>query len=206
MFLGSTVELATRRFLLRDFRARDRRAFLAYQADPRYLALHGPDEADPAHARALLQKFEQWAAERPRRNFQLAIVGRLSGELVGCCGLRQADCKAGLAELGIELAPACWGRYGYALEVARTLLAFGFCELGLQAIQGVTASGNPRVERLARWFGAAVTASRPGPAWMQARGWHQVEWRVTREQWSGSLPPDVDRIAGSPQVCRFRTG
>ena len=200
------MELATRRFVLRDFRARDRRAFLAYHADPRYRALHGPDEADPAHARALLQRFEQWAAERPRRNFQLAIVGRLSGELVGCCGLRQADCKAGLAELGIELAPACWGRYGYALEVARALLAFGFCELGLQAIQGVTASGNPRVERLARWFGAAVSpAVQARPGCRRAAG-TRSKWRVTREQWSGSLPPDVDRIAGSPQVCRFRTG
>jgi [ribosomal protein S5]-alanine N-acetyltransferase len=177
------MELETRRFRLRDFRKDDRRGFLAYQADARYAALQGPEAADPAHARALLETFGRWARERPRRNYQLAIVDKASGELAGCCGLRQAGCVEGSAELGIELAPDHCGRYALAIEVARALLDFGFATLGLQEIHGVTAAENQRVARLARWFGADAVATRPGPAWMQARGWREVEWRIARERW-----------------------
>ena len=84
------MEIATRRLLLRDFRESDRNAFLGYQADRRYLALYGRETADPAHASELLQTFEQWASEQPRRNYQLAIIERSSEELVGCC----VDCVA----------------------------------------------------------------------------------------------------------------
>ena len=177
------MEIATRRLLLRDFRESDRNAFLAYQADRRYLALYGRETADPGHASGLLQTFEQWASEQPRRNYQLAIIERSSEELVGCCGLRSAGCDRASAELGFELAPEYWGRYGYATEVPGALLAFGFDKLGLREIYGVTASGNTRVARLARWFGGDATAPSPGPAWMLARGWSQVEWRITSEQW-----------------------
>jgi ribosomal-protein-alanine N-acetyltransferase len=177
------VKVETRRFRLRDFHRDDRRGFLAYQADTRYAALQGPEAADPAHARALLETFGRWARERPRRNYQLAIVEKASGELVGCCGLRQAGCDEGSAELGIELAPDHWGRYALAIEIARPLLDFGFGRLGLLDIHGVTTVENRRVTRLARWFGAEAVATRPGPAWMSAGGWSEVEWRISRERW-----------------------
>jgi [ribosomal protein S5]-alanine N-acetyltransferase len=176
--------LETRRLRLRDFREVDRRAFLAYQADPRYAALDGPEEADPARAQALLETFGRWARERPRRNYQLAIVEKASGKLVGCCGLRQTGCEEGSAELGIELAPDHWGRYALAIEIARALLDFGFATLGLQEIHGVAAAENRRVARLARWFGADAVATRPGPARVSARGGREVEWRITRERWT----------------------
>jgi [ribosomal protein S5]-alanine N-acetyltransferase len=178
------MELETQRFRLRDFHDEDRREFLAYQGDPRYLATLGSVEADAVHAHLLLNTFERWARERPRRNYQLAIVEKVWGELVGCCGLRQAGCKEGSAELGIELAPDHWGRYALAIEIARALLDFGFATLGLQEIHGVTTVENQRVARLARWFGADAVATRPGPAWVQARGWSEVEWRITRERWT----------------------
>jgi RimJ/RimL family protein N-acetyltransferase len=175
--------IATRRFLLRDFAPADRAAFLVYHADPRYLALYGPEEADPGHASGLLECFALWAGERPRRNWQLAVVRRDGKALVGCCGLRRAGCEEGSAEIGVELAPAYWGRHGVALEIARALIGLGFGELGLERLFGVTTSANVRAARLAAWFGAAETGSRPGPAWMQARGWSETTWQVSREAW-----------------------
>jgi ribosomal-protein-alanine N-acetyltransferase len=176
--------IATRRYLHRDFAEGDRAAFLAYHADPRFLALYGSKEADPEHASDLLRTFALWAAERPRRNWQLAVVQREGAQaLVGCCGLRRAGCEEGSAEIGVELAPAYWGRHGVALEIARALIGFGFGELGLQRLLGVTTSANARVTRLASWFGATEIGSRPGPAWMQARGWNEMAWQITREAW-----------------------
>jgi ribosomal-protein-alanine N-acetyltransferase len=55
--------------------------------------------------------------------------------------------------------------------------------LNLTTIVGDTASGNRRVEKLARWFGAEIVAEREGPAWMRARGWREVDWALQRPKW-----------------------
>ena len=178
------MEIVTRRFLLRDFTEDERPAFLAYQADPRLLAFHGPDEAGPEQAQRLFDLFREWATEQPRRNYQLAILRREEPHtLIGCCGVRGAGNEPGRAELGIELAPEFWGRHGYAVEVGRALLAFGFEDLGLEEIRGLTVSANARVQRLAEWFGAEVVATHPGSPWMAQRGWSEIEWRIPRERW-----------------------
>jgi ribosomal-protein-alanine N-acetyltransferase len=191
------MEIVTPRFLLRDFVEADWPAFLAYHADPRYRASVGPDASNPERARRLFEAFQVWASEHPRLNYQLAIVRRREPQaLVGCCGLRGADFEAGRAELGIELAPDYWGRYGYAVEVGRALLDFGFGRLGLREVTGVTGSANARVARLARWFRAETVGTRPETgqmsapggtetAWMSAQGSNETEWRITRERWEG---------------------
>lgn len=178
------MEIVTRRFLLRDFVELDRSPFLAYQADPRNQAFYEPSEANPEQAKRLFKTFQRWASSRPRLNYQLAIVQRQEPyPLVGCCGLRGAECEAGEMELGIELAPNYWGRYAYAIEVGRALLDFGFRELRLDVISGSTISANIRIARLAEWIGAEVVAIRPGSSWLSERGWNEVDWRITRERW-----------------------
>lgn len=180
------MEIVTKRFLLRDFIEDDAAAFEAYHADPRSLEFYGPDEAKPGHARQLLEIFKSWAREHPRRNYQLAIVPRQESQgLVGCCGLRREDSEARQAELGIELAPNYWGRYGYAIEVMYALVEFGFGSLGLKQIYGGTVSANTRIARVVSALGAVATAP-PTPAWMAARGWSRIEWQITREQWESS--------------------
>lgn len=182
------MEITTKRFLLRDFVDDDLAAFAAYHDDPRSLEFYGMEDASPGHARELFDTFRTWATEHPRRNYQLAIIKRdESQSLIGCCGLRSADAGSDEAELGIELAPLYWGRYGYAIEVMRSLVTFGFDNLGLKTIYGGTVSANNRIARVASSFGA-VAVTRPTPGWMVARGWSQVEWQVTRELWeSGRL-------------------
>jgi RimJ/RimL family protein N-acetyltransferase len=128
--------------------------------------------------------FQAWAGDRPRLNYQLAIVQRQEPyALVGCCGLRGRLSETGEMEFGLELAPAYWGRYAYAIEVGRALLDFGFAELNLKAISGSTVSANTRIARLAEWIGAEVVATRPGSSWMSEIGWSEVDWRIARAQW-----------------------
>jgi len=196
------MEIVTKRFLLRDFREEDAAAFQEYHADPRSLEFYGLEEVKPGHAQQLLETFKNWAAEKPRRNYQFAIVQRQGSQLLaGCCGLRTADSEAGKAELGIELAPEFWGRYGYAIEIIHDLVDFGFGSLKLSEIYGSTVSANARVARLASFFGAVAT-TRPTPAWMAARGWSQIQWHVTREQWESS--PLTMRSTATRQKRRER--
>lgn len=197
------MEVATARFLLRDFVEADQPVFLAYQADSRNMAFYGPNDARPEHAAHLFETFQAWASERPRLNYQFAIVQQQKPHaLVGCCGLRRAGCEAGEAELGLELAPDYWGRHGYAIEVGRALFEFGFGELKLDVISGTTVSANQRIARVAEWFGAEVVAIRPGASWMCDRGWSEVQWRIAREQWAVHKASSK-RLQGTPARGRL---
>lgn len=178
------MKILTKRFLLRDFIQEDEPLVLAYHADPRYAEFCTPEEVSPSHTRELLRLFSQWEAEQPRLNYQLAIVERWnSQELIGCCGLRRENHDSDKAELGIELAPKFWGRYAYAIEVAKALIEFGFRDLGLNEIRGISVSANLRVARLAQRYGFVAIGTLLSPDWMCERGWSQTEWQLTRKSW-----------------------
>lgn len=177
------MEIITKRFLLRDFIPADEAAFLTYRAEPCYAEFCAPEEVTPNFTRKLLQRFNQWTIEHPRRNYQLAIVDRRSFELIGCGGLRREGYGSEQAELGVELAPQFWGRYGFAIEVGKALIEFGFRDLGLTEIRSISISANLRVSRLLERYGFILMGTPPSPAWMRARGWHQTEWQLTRETW-----------------------
>lgn len=177
--------ISTPRIILRDFEPADRAAFVAYQMDPRYRRLYDLDD-DPARANDLFDLFARWRREAPRRNFQLGVFDAVANRLCGCAGLRERSEDPKAAALGIELAPSDWGRYRIALDVAACLVEHGFSTLRLQMIVGDTASGNQRVEKLARWFGARIVARRDGPEWMDVRGWKEVDWALTRDEWQHS--------------------
>ena len=178
------MEITTKRFLLREFTEEDGPALLAYQSDPRYAQFCAPEEVGVDHARALPRQFREWAAERPRRNYQLAISAiRHPQDLMGCCGLRCDGYGPDQAEMGIELAPLYWGRYAYAIEIASALIDFGFTTLGLSEVRGISVSANSRVTRLAQRYGFVPVGGRAGSEWMRARGWHHTEWQLTRERW-----------------------
>lgn len=174
------ITLQLGRLELRDLTEADRAAFIGYQTDPAYLRLYdfGGEVERP---RRLFDLFLEWQRQEPRMNFQLGIFDRETGRLLGCGGLRKSGDAS--AVLGIELAPSEWGRFRLAVDAATALLAYGFERLGLDTVVGHTASGNRRIERLAQWFGAELTARREGPAWMQARRWQEVDWSLSREQW-----------------------
>lgn len=186
--MSAPLQLATPRLILRDFTAEDLPAYLAHQADPRHAEFYGPGETGPDFTRSLVERFLQWSAEVPRRNYQLAVMLREGpGELIGSCGVRLHGCEAGTGEFGLELAPGHWGR-GLATEAAGAILEFGFRELGLQRIQGDTVTENSRVQRLVTRLGFTKVATVPGPEWMSARGWSQSVWRLGAKEWK---PPDL---------------
>lgn len=209
--------LESKRFILRDFAPSDRAAFIAYQMDERYRALYGTPDSDRTRAssNALFDRFLAWQEERPRRNFQVGIFDKSSGDLLGCVGLRGKDLPVDSAIFGIELSPSHWGRYRAAIEASTMMIAFGFRELDLASIMGVTASDNKRIARLADWFGAEVVAERHGsensPEWTTECGTAKVDWSLKRTIWDHGRPDASRRTdAGSDNFvyanCNLKTG
>ena len=181
------MELTGERILLREFAESDVGGLFAVHSDPRLLRYYAPEVGTPEHARMLVEMFIRWASENPRQNFQLAIVDRETNALLGSCGIRQASCPPDQAEFGIGIDADWWGR-GIAQEAARTILRFGFSELGLREVRGVAISENEAVTKLVRRLGFDRGTIRRGDAWMDERGWNAVDWVLTSETW--------ERLAG----------
>jgi RimJ/RimL family protein N-acetyltransferase len=125
--------LTTDRLVLREFVESDWEAVLAYQSDPRYLRYYEWEKRTAEDVRAFVQMFIDYQNENPRNRFQLAVTLKSNGQLIGNCGVRRERADSVNADLGYELAPDQWG-HGYATEAARTMLAFGFQELGAHRI------------------------------------------------------------------------
>lgn len=184
--LISSMRIETSRYLLRDFSEADRQSFIDYNMDPRFRRLYDFEEFDVGCANELFDRFGYWREQTPRQNFQVGIIELSSSRLTGCAGLRQDSQPVGTAVLGLELAPDYWSRYGVAIEIANALIEYGFHTLNLKSIIGDTASGNSRVERLARWFGATIIDRRDGPEWVKNRGWQEIQWALTADAWGAS--------------------
>jgi RimJ/RimL family protein N-acetyltransferase len=80
-----------------------------------------------------------------------AITLRGTTDLVGAIGLEIAR-QSSWGELGYWVAVSSWNR-GYCTEAARTVLAFGFRELGLHRIQARHLTRNPASGRVLQKIG-----------------------------------------------------
>lgn len=177
------MEILTPRLLLREFTAEDLPAFVAYQTDPRHTEFYGPEDLDLSLAAGLIKRFIAWAAASPRQNHQLAIAQwENPTQVIGTCGIRLEGCEPGMGEFGLELAAGHWGR-GFATEAACAILRFAFDDLGVREVRGVTVTENIRVQRLVAQLGFRKVETRPGPSWMLSRGWSEVVWGLTAENW-----------------------
>lgn len=70
------------------------------------------------------------------------IFERVSGDSIGCCGLRPYTKRENTIEVGFHLLPQYWGK-GFAKEAARTVIRYAFDNLGVEAL---FAGHNPKNE------------------------------------------------------------
>jgi RimJ/RimL family protein N-acetyltransferase len=126
------MKLRTDRLVLREFSLNDLDAAHRYGSDEEVtrFTTWGPNSlSDTAN---YLTEVVRRASTEPRTSFILAVV-TLDGELIGAAHLKFIDTQRRQGELGYVLAKDSWG-IGYATEVARCLITFGFDELGLDQI------------------------------------------------------------------------
>jgi ribosomal-protein-alanine N-acetyltransferase len=141
-----SIELGTKRLLLRLWRDQDVAAFAELSADPvvmEYL-LPRPGWVDRKRAHWLEHGFGQWVVEIP---------GEAS--FIGVVGLETVSYEAHFTpavEVAWRLARPYWSR-GYATEAAQASLDYGFGQLGLAEIVALTVPANWRSRRLMECLG-----------------------------------------------------
>ena len=174
--------LTTERLLLREFVAEDWPAILAYQSDPRYLRYYEWTGRTPEEVQQFLQMFVAQQAEQPRRKFQLAVVLRSDGRLIGNCGIRLKTADAREGDIGYEFAPDEWGK-GYATEAAHAIVGFGFGELGLHRIWSWCIAENAGSWHVMEKLGMRREGQLRENEWFKGRWWDTFVYGILEHEW-----------------------
>jgi RimJ/RimL family protein N-acetyltransferase len=148
---SAPATLRTERLLLRQWRASDRPAFAALNADPRVMEWF-PETLTREQSDAMAESVERRMREQGYGLWAVEVPG--AAEFIGIVGLNHLDTTLGspVVEVAWRLAADHWGR-GYAPEAATASLSHGFGTLGLTEIVALTPVGNARSRRVMEKIG-----------------------------------------------------
>lgn len=154
---------------LRILREADLDSLVAWWSDPQTMArqTHGPFVARPAADVAAM--FRGWSAN-DGADAGLAVVELATGELIGHVALFGATVKDRCATLGIMIGAPHQGR-GLGTDAVRTIVEYGFTELGLHRIHLSVNSDNPAAIAAYRKAGF-VEEGRLREAFFRSGRWH----------------------------------
>lgn len=146
------VGLQTERLILREIEHGDAEAMQGYAADPEVVKymVWGPNTLEQTRAFCSGQLDIQRV--RDRRDFEMAMIDRASGDLIGGVGLRVQNTTQREGDIGYVLRRDAWGR-GLATEAARAMLEFGFGVLGLHRIYATADARNEQSTRVMQKLG-----------------------------------------------------
>ncbi len=141
--MSTSLQLPTRRLVVRDFIPADWRMVYALSREPEVIRyqtwLRLPDEEA---ARRWVYDAIDHNRHTPRGAYNCAIVMRHDGHAIGWLGWGRASEPAkGDYNFGYALLPAMWGQ-GYMSEALRAALDFMFGTLGAQEVTGECALSN----------------------------------------------------------------
>jgi RimJ/RimL family protein N-acetyltransferase len=145
------VDLQSNRLTLRRVRAEDAAAF-GYRSLPevaRYQSWVGFDEAA---ATRMIGEQLQLMPDTPGTWFQLVIVERADGTVVGDLALHFRRDDERQVEIGVNLSPSHQGR-GFAAEAIALALGYVFGTLGKHRVVAITDADNGAAARLFRRLG-----------------------------------------------------
>lgn len=148
--LRGPVKLAGTKIVLREFRLDDEDDALGVVGDDEVTVWLSHDSRDREQARAMLTGAMQRAQADPRVEYYLAIALPDSDRLIGFVRIGLDGVKAG--KLGYAVRRDEWGK-GYATDAARTMMDFGFRDLGLRRISAAIGPDNAASIAVAKRLG-----------------------------------------------------
>lgn len=173
------------RLVLRELVPDDWHAVHEYASRPeacRYQAW-GPNT--PEESRAYVEWSVTQASARPRRLYRFAAVLRDGGRLIGDGGLEVHSERFRHGEISYIVHPDLWGQ-GYATEIARLLLRFGFEHLTLHRIMATCDPRNVASARVLEKVGMTYEG-RQRETILLRDGWRDSSmYSVLEQEWRGS--------------------
>ncbi len=176
------VLLTTDRLALRELVESDWQAVHEYASDPEVcrFMIWGPNTAE--QTRSFIVRMVELQQERPRASFELAVALRDDGRLIGACGIRVRPPEKRQGDIGYVLNSSYWGK-GYATEAARTLLKFGFEELGLRRIIATCDTENIASARVLEKAGMRREARFREEVWLRDHWRDTYQYAILEGEW-----------------------
>jgi RimJ/RimL family protein N-acetyltransferase len=185
------AHLSSPQLVLRRLESGDAAALCSYRSLPEVAqfqswATFGPDDAARFIAEQLAVK-----PGAPGTWLQLAIVEKVTGTMIGDCGLHFLPDPLQM-ELGITLAPS-HQRKGLATEALACVLEFVFGALGKHRVSAITGAGNAAAASLFRRLGFRQEAHFIEHRWF--KGYWDSEFVVgmLKREWESARAPRADR-------------
>ena len=148
---GLKLPIVGRRLILRAPESRDASAIaLAFRDRKVTRPIGVPSRYSIRDAREFIVRSRRGRRDGSRYN--LSIVLRRSGELIGGCGLDRIRLDHRNAHIGYWISRSHWGN-GYASEAASLIITAGLRELGLHRVHTGVLPDNPRSIRVLRRLG-----------------------------------------------------
>lgn len=171
--------LETPRLLLRPWTCADLDAYAEICADPEVMEFMGSGPLDRAAAAERIKRFA--AGTALPGVYHWAAEDRETGQLAGQIGLKHQPDWPGPhpVEVAWLLGRRWWGR-GLATEGARSSVAYGFEDLGLERVISLTLPENRRSRRVMKRLGMR---RRGTEHW---RGHDHVWYSLDRDEWAAS--------------------
>jgi RimJ/RimL family protein N-acetyltransferase len=156
--------------VLRDFVADDLADVHAYAREPQSVRYMDWGPNTQAQTADFLQR--KLAAQRtlPRIEYELAVVLKETGRVIGGIGLRLSRPAHRAGDMGYVFNPQHWGR-GYCTEAATAILAFGLGELGLHRIYATCDPENRASARVMEKIGMTYEGR------LRDYTWERERWR-----------------------------
>lgn len=135
------ILLETERLILRELEIGDISKIHKYSIDEEVIKYvdFGPNTEE--ETRDFVNMSIGYQKEKPRLDYELAIIEKLTGDFMGVGGIHISNGKNREGWIGYVLDKPYW-RKGYGKELARRLLKFGFNDLNLHRIYGTCEPSN----------------------------------------------------------------
>jgi [ribosomal protein S5]-alanine N-acetyltransferase len=145
--VGSPAIVETDRLILREVRAADAGAFRSYMLPEPYWR-HDPRTPPTAESIAsLVERFTRSRSQKPRMDFFLTAVDKISDEFIGEASLRIRGSNSLLGAIGYGVVSSRKGQ-GLATEIGRGLLRLAFATLKLHRVDAQCRTENQASRRV----------------------------------------------------------
>lgn len=166
------MNLSTSRLLLREFEGSDLVRPLPPGVAGNEPPVQGWDFRNPDEVHRQIRSAIEAAKEEPRRCFDLAVVRKDSGQLIGRAGALRSLTEPREAMVWFASDPSTWNQ-GFLTEGARALFAFCFKELKLHRVWGECNPKNPGAVKVMETLGLRPEGHLVENAWTKD-GWQDT--------------------------------
>jgi [ribosomal protein S5]-alanine N-acetyltransferase len=177
------TELMTDRLLIRDVVASDASCFLRYMQEEHYLR-HVPVEPPTAGSiDALVNRCIENQSQNTRTDYFMAVVHKLSGEVIGEAILHIRSQRWRQGEIGWAV-DAKYTDQGIATEIGQALLRFAFLTLDLHRVFAQCRVENQASRRIMVKLGMREEGVLRENVFARGEWWSSAQTSILSSEWS----------------------